>query len=304
MKRILFGGVWLFTILLASAQVTQLNNNKSLDALSALNTVKTLFASGADKSLWVSEGTLETTLQISNTILYQGDGMLLGNRYIFSGSSAATGSELFITDGTPAGTNLIKDILIGNAGSDPAEFALLNGYLYFTAATDAFGRELWRTDGTSAGTTLVKDINPGSIASNLKGDYNLYSTGTYLLFSAQGNQEGMELWKSDGTVNGTVMVKAINPGDASSSPANFFQYDGNVALFTPAPNFIALTAQRTVLFFSKTFFRERGTLQILRFYLDLDSRFSPGLFPSTTNCFLWPIMVPILLYCIVQMPVV
>lgn len=231
MKRSMFGGVLLCATLSATAQVTQINNNKSLEVLAPLDNVRTLFSSDVDYSLWVSEGTLETTLQISNTILYQQDGMLLGNRYVFSGSTAATGTELFITDGTPDGTQLVKDINAGTASSEPAEFVLLNGYLYFTAASAAEGRELWRTDGTSAGTTLVKDINAGTASSNAKGNYHLFSTGSYLLFSGEGNLDGMELWKSDGTEAGTVMVKAINPGGASSEPDFFFQLNSTVTIF-------------------------------------------------------------------------
>ena len=33
-----------------------------------------------------------------------------------------------------------------------------------------------------------------------------------LYFSANDNAHGQELWKSDGTAAGTVMVKDINPG--------------------------------------------------------------------------------------------
>jgi ELWxxDGT repeat protein len=177
---------------------------------------------------------------------------MLGNRYIFSGSTAATGIELFITDGTPGGTQLIRDISIGTHSSDPAEFALLNGYLYFTAGTDAYGRELWRTDGTSAGTTLVKDINPGIMASNLKRQYHLFSTGTYLLFSAQGNQEGIELWKSDGTDAGTLMLKAINPGESGSAPDFFCQLNNTITVF-------AATNASTGIEFYRTDGTESGT---------------------------------------------
>ena len=57
----------------------------------------------------------------------------MSGKVIFRGSTATTGSEIYITDGTTGGTGLIKDIDPGVAGSDPENFSLLNGFLYFTA---------------------------------------------------------------------------------------------------------------------------------------------------------------------------
>jgi len=62
----------------------------------------------------------------------------------------------------------------------------------------------------------VKDINPnpdqtGSVPHNLR------SVGQYLFFSANDKISGFELWKTDGTEAGTVMVKDINPGPQSSA---------------------------------------------------------------------------------------
>lgn len=70
--------------------------------------------------------------------------------------------ELWVTDGTAAGTTMLKDIYPGSGGSSPAEFAVFDNKLFFTANGETHGRELWVTDGTAAGTTLVTDLNPGS----------------------------------------------------------------------------------------------------------------------------------------------
>ena len=159
---------------------------------------------------------------------------LLNSKIIFSGSTAATGSELYISDGTPGGTILVKDINAGTGDSGPSGFVLLNdGFLYFTAKTTAEGRELWRTDGTPAGTTLVKDITPGSVSSfdtSFAASINLFSNGSFLLFAANTTTAGNELWKSDGTSGGTVLVKDINTGADSSNPDNFTVLN-NIILF-------------------------------------------------------------------------
>src|SRR2546422_436501 len=66
------------------------------------------------------------------------------------------GSELWKSDGTAAGTALVKDILPGAASSYPFRLANVNGTLLFWANFEAHGPELWMSDGTAAGTLLVK----------------------------------------------------------------------------------------------------------------------------------------------------
>lgn len=214
----------------SKAQVTQINSNQSLKVTYPLGNNKTIVVSDTDSSIWVSDGTLSGTIPISTNIKFEEAGGLLSNKLIFVGSTDTTGSEIFITDGTSAGTGLVKNIVAGATGSDPAEWALLNGFYYFTAETAAEGRELWRTDGTSAGTTLVKDIIAGPEGSNFTNNYNLFSNGSYLLFSANTPSSGVELYKSDGTAGGTVVLKDISPLGDSSNPREFFQLN-NIVLF-------------------------------------------------------------------------
>ncbi|MES2647279.1 MAG: T9SS type A sorting domain-containing protein [Bacteroidota bacterium] len=230
----------IFTILLSSfattlltAQVTQLNNNNSLEFSYPLGNGKAVMP-GADQTLWVTDATPAGTFQLSNSMYvdYDWAGGILNNKFIFPGKTAALGIELWISDGTKAGTSLLKDINPGAGSSLPDDdFALLNGFLYFTAETPGEGRELWRTDGTTNGTTLVKDIKTGPAQSALRGKYNLFSNGQYLLMNIATLTEGYELWRSDGTAVGTVMLKDINPGIAASDPDNFEQFN-NLVLFS------------------------------------------------------------------------
>ncbi|MES2850929.1 MAG: T9SS type A sorting domain-containing protein [Bacteroidota bacterium] len=230
-KNLLLLAVLLMAIITAKAQVTQINSNKSLYATIPLNNVQTIVTSQTDSTLWVTEGNSESTQQLSTSVKFVGIGGLLNGNFIFHGWMPGTGSELYITNGTAGGTTLLKDITLGTAGSDPADFVLHNGFIYFTAVTAAEGRELWRTNGTAAGTTLVKDINTGTAGSNEENNYNLVSTGTYLLFAASGSAtQGVELWRSDGTDAGTTMLKDIYTGSDSSKPHNFIVYN-NMVLF-------------------------------------------------------------------------
>jgi ELWxxDGT repeat protein len=86
----------------------------------------------------------------------------MGIRLVFGANEGSTGRELWVTDGTTAGTTLLKDINPGPGSSGRESFvALGDGRLVFSADDGNTGSELWVTDGTTVGTTLLKDINPG-----------------------------------------------------------------------------------------------------------------------------------------------
>jgi ELWxxDGT repeat protein len=144
----------------------------------------------------------------------------VGETTFFSVKSGTYGAELWKTDGTAAGTVLVKDIYPGTNSSDPQNLTAVGGTLYFTAEGASSGRELWKSDGTFAGTVMVKDIYPGSnsVSNNSSNPENLTAVGSTLYFSAQDSINGRELRKSDGTTAGTVIVKDIYPGTEFSSP--------------------------------------------------------------------------------------
>src|SRR5436309_3479521 len=89
----------------------------------------------------------------------------MGGVGYFVGNTAPTGGgpgALWRTDGTPAGTGMVKDILVkppdpANTG-DTASLVNVNGTLFFAARQLGSGYELWKSDGTTAGTTLLKDF--------------------------------------------------------------------------------------------------------------------------------------------------
>ena len=88
------------------------------------------------------------------------------------------------------------------------------GTLFFTADDGVHGRELWKSDGTEAGTVLVKDIDPDRRRRRAThGPSYLTAVGGTLFFTADDGIHGEELWKSDGTRAGTVLVKDIDPRD-------------------------------------------------------------------------------------------
>jgi ELWxxDGT repeat protein len=135
-----------------------------------------------------------------------------GNRLYFAAQDGTSGDELWASDGTEAGTVLVKDIEPGADGSWPFSFAELNGQILFRAYDAGHGYELWKSDGTEANTTLVKDIRSGSDSSNI---WELTALGSWIYFRAFDGIHGNELWRSDGTEANTTLVKDIRPGTES-----------------------------------------------------------------------------------------
>jgi ELWxxDGT repeat protein len=73
------------------------------------------------------------------------------------------GTELWRSDGTPGGTELVKDLWEGpDSGATPIQYSgiVTNGvhaYFFAEAPNDGDGTatELWRTDGTATGTVQI-----------------------------------------------------------------------------------------------------------------------------------------------------
>ncbi len=153
-----------------------------------------------------------------------------GTNYLFTARDSTHGSELWRTDGTAAGTRLLKDINPGPDDSAPTGLvALGNGKIVFQASDPTNGSEPWVSDGTEAGTVLLSNINLGNSSSSPKGFVAL-GNGKALFYANDGNT-GKELWVTDGTPAGTHIVKDINQGSPNSSPRDFVVLGNGKALF-------------------------------------------------------------------------
>jgi trimeric autotransporter adhesin len=197
-----------------------------------------LYFSGFDytngSELWVTDGTEAGTHIVINLstdavgILNSGapqNLMVYNNKIYFSGRDDTHGSELFVTDGTAAGTQLVKDIVPGTNGSLPNKGILFNGLLYFTCSGSP---DLWKTDGTEPGTQLVKSgLNYANIAAAWNGKL-------YMILSSGDNYA---VWQSDGSTAGTLPIQLQNTVNPVSSLNNNFQCkEYNSALYLSASN--------------------------------------------------------------------
>jgi ELWxxDGT repeat protein len=149
----------------------------------------------------------------------------VNNLLFFHADDGTHGFELWESNGSAAGTFLVKDINPGASYSYPDYLTNVNGTLFFQASDGTRGQELWESNGTAAGTFLVKDINSGA------GDsfpYLLTNVNGTLFFSANDGTQGQELWESNGTAAGTFLIKDINPSSASSYPHNLTNVNGTL----------------------------------------------------------------------------
>jgi len=139
---------------------------------------------------------------------------VVSNTLFFNANDGIHGRELWKSDGTAAGTVMVKDIDEGSGHAlYPTPFVVLNGTLFFIAEDGVHGRELWRSDGTAAGTVMVKDIITNDLwrsnLSSLSIGANLTSLHTMLFFNVDddfAHRDKFGFWRSDGTEEGTVQL--------------------------------------------------------------------------------------------------
>ena len=151
---------------------------------------------------------------------------LTGTFLFFSADDGTAGGELWRSDGTESGTQLVRDISAGG-GSYPYGLAAFNNAVYFAADNGASGYELWRSDGSLAGTQLVREIRPSFAGSD---PYGLTVAGGTLYFVADNGTQGAELWRSDGTTAGTMLARDIQGGFFGSYPYGMTAF-GDALLF-------------------------------------------------------------------------
>ncbi len=179
-------------------------------------------------SMYMTDGTQATTVALTRPIsgiasdAFAGFAPYGANGVLFVANPSTTGSEIWRSDGTTGGTQIVTDINPGSGGSQPAEMTKLGSYYYFSASDGTGDRELWRTDGTAA--TRVLDLNTAG-SSQPRG---LAVWNGKLYFGAdQGSNFRRGLYVSDGTAGGTTLVTDENddsfrPETVTATPNRIF----------------------------------------------------------------------------------
>jgi len=149
----------------------------------------------------------------------------------FAADDGSSGVELWKSDGTEAGTMRVKDIFAGPYGSQPYGLTSWHGALFFWA-NDGEGWDLWKSDGTEAGTVIVRDINSYLLPSSAGNSPLLVEMSGSLYFAGDGWPGGRELWKTDGTPEGTMQVADLVPDSAGSFPSELTNVGGTLYFAT------------------------------------------------------------------------
>jgi len=177
----------------------------------------------------VTDGTPGGTAIVRSMTVETGP-VALGGKVVYGGRTSGTGAwGLWIADATGA---------VQVAGpQNPRFFSSLSSTdLVFVAdcGTGAAGdprREcLWRTNGTAGGTTFVKDIWAGGTALGSSVRFLGQGGPGTVFFAGDDGLTGQELWKTDGTEGGTVLVRDINPTSLGSTPNTFLRV-GTIVFF-------------------------------------------------------------------------
>lgn len=185
-----------------------------------------------ENELWVSDGTTAGTQLLKDLNLNGSSSpnyfVKIQNRLFFR---ANNNDEVWQTDGTSAGTTFIKTIpkpegTSSNNIINPEFIYTSTNQLFFKNYDSQNNYELWKSDGIN--TSIVKNIITGNQSSG--SNDKKVKIGNIWYFNAS-DSRGSELWKSDGTPEGTTIVKDISLG-ANSTLIQEIVAVNNVIYFT------------------------------------------------------------------------
>jgi trimeric autotransporter adhesin len=219
-------------------------NDANIDKLTPVGNFLYFFADdGNGRELWRTDGTSANTFMVKDAAIagtFQGSTTALqfleyNGKLMYTFDNGTNGAELWTSDGTAAGTNMVINLQTGPNPYNPAleagaviyRLIPFNGLVYFHANQGNM-RSLWKTDGTAGGTIKIKDLRFDFSAQYVD---SLSAMGDKLYFFGDDGTTGAELWVSDGTTAGTQLVKDIKQGTGGSYPSQFRKF-GNYVYFT------------------------------------------------------------------------
>src|SRR5690349_14604313 len=130
--------------------------------------------------------------------IYPTDAVAMKGFSFFAATDVAHGNELWRSDGTVEGTEMVRDVLAGATGSKPQRFTVLENQLLFFAENSDGTVALWRSDGTASGTSRLADLNgTGDVSPTA------IVNGRIVFVVTNERLGGTDLWSTDGTAAGT-----------------------------------------------------------------------------------------------------
>ncbi len=213
-----------------------------------------------EAGLWVTDGTADGTQEVGGvpgTPGYTGiagadpsgldptDMTVFGNEVVFNGLDANGHEQLWVTNGTAAGTHQLSDVTGASALEDasglaPSDLTVFNGEVLFNGLDKNGLQQLWETNGTAAGTQEVAAPSQGLRPSNME----VYDGE--VLFSGYDSTHHQSLWVTNGTSAGTT---ELSNAALATSPYSIGLFPSDLTAIgtTTPPNFFSSVAAAGVL---------------------------------------------------------
>ncbi|PAW73716.1 MAG: hypothetical protein B9S38_03860 [Verrucomicrobiia bacterium Tous-C4TDCM] len=187
---------------------------------------------------WTSDGTPGGTQAVGDTVK---DGSAdcqsmtrFGDRILYAGRSSAGSTQVWASNGSMAGTVELTNFTAVNERNFPGNFTVDGERMFFSSGR--VDNALWVTDGTKRGTREIAP--PGDTPFSIL-DGTLRMAGPTLFFAHNRRPDNHEFWRSDGTPEGTVMLRDAFPRDASAwkpQLADFTALGNSICFFSKLPN--------------------------------------------------------------------
>ena len=170
-----------------------------------------VFYTDAQDTLAVTDGTTEGTQRLhtwgdngqSGSVLIFRLATAGGLAFLMVAAPRATGAEMWVSDGTHEGTNLLADINPGSTSARPDWLTPLGSRMFFVADDGRHSRELWRSDGTERGTVRITNLDARQVRDLTACRGRIYFTTV--------DESRATLWVSDGR-RGSYQRLASLPG--------------------------------------------------------------------------------------------
>ncbi|MFN8417062.1 MAG: T9SS type A sorting domain-containing protein [Cytophagaceae bacterium] len=142
--------------------------------------------------------------------------VLSSTQLLHAGQTAMFGNNIWQTDGTTPNTSVFLSTSNPISGYSPTAITTALGKIFFIHQINST-KYLYVSDGTSAGTIRLCKLGSSSNTNLYEGMINEPKVANNrLFFFADSSATGIELWSTDGTFNGTSMIKDIISGSSSS----------------------------------------------------------------------------------------
>jgi hypothetical protein len=181
-------------------------------------------ASGA-VGLWVTNGTAAGTQELTGISGVNANGLFAGGgvspqftafdgHVLFAGTDAGGAIDLWVTNGTAAGTYEITGISGadsgGGGGFQPVDFTLFDGEVLLKGLDSTVGLGLWITNGTASGTyelTGIRGVSTAGLFLNTQPYFTPFNGE--VIFAGTDINQIIGLWVTNGTSAGTHELTGI-----------------------------------------------------------------------------------------------